>query len=47
MSLRVTIMMDATNDKKIRNRQAKTITQTGKSYSYSRCINDILREVKK
>lgn len=47
MSLRVTIMMDASNDKKIRNRQADFIKKSGKSYSYSRCINDMLSEVKK
>lgn len=44
MSLRITIMMDKANDKRIRQRQSETIRKTNKAYSYSRCINDMLKE---
>ena len=46
MSKRVTIMIDTDNDKKIRTVQSKTIKETNNSYSYSRCVNDLLREKK-
>ena len=39
---RVTIMLDARIEKKIRNRQAKQILETGGSVSFSRVMNDDL-----
>jgi len=44
MPKRVTIMLDDDNDKKLRSRQAKLISQEQSSYSFSRGINDILRK---
>lgn len=44
MTKRVTIMIDDDNDKKIRLRQAKLITSTQSSYSFSKVINEILRK---
>ena len=44
MTKRVTIMIDEDNDKKLRMIQAKQITQSTKSVSYSRVINEILRK---
>lgn len=40
---RVTIMIDADVDKKIRRHQAAVINKKNISYSYSRCVNDLLR----
>ena len=45
MTKRVTIMIDDDNDKKLRSLQAKQITQSTQSVSYSRVINDQLRKV--
>ncbi len=47
MSKRVTIMIDEDLDKKLRLRQAKIIQQEQASCSYSRVVNDSLREVLK
>ena len=47
MRKRVTIMIDADNDKKLRIRQAKLIQQEQISYSFSRVINEILRKAMK
>lgn len=44
MSKRVTIMMDDDLDKKVRLVQAKKITKILKSTSFSRTINDLLRQ---
>ena len=44
MSKRVTIMLDEDLDKKIRMRQAKQIEKSPKSISFSRTLNDVLRE---
>ena len=44
MTKRVTIMIDDDNDKKLRSIQAKRITQSTTSVSYSRVINDQLRK---
>ena len=44
MSKRVTIMIDDDLNKKIRFRQANLIQQKQTSYSYSRVINETLRE---
>ena len=46
MNKRVTIVMDSDNDKKIRTVQSDTIRKTNAAYSYSRCVNDILRSRK-
>ncbi len=47
MNKRVTIMIDDDLDKKLRFRQAKMIREKQSSYSYSRVLNDALREVLK
>jgi len=47
MTKRVTIMLDDDNDKKLRVRQAKLISQEQISYSFSRVINDTLRKALK
>lgn len=47
MTKRVTIMLDDDNDKKLRIRQAKLISQEQISYSFSRVINDTLRKALK
>ena len=47
MTKRVTIMIDDDNDKKLRVRQAKLITNTQSSYSFSKVINEILRKAMK
>jgi len=47
MTKRVTIMIDDTNDKKLRLLQAKRISQEQVSVSYSRVLNDTLRKVLK
>jgi len=44
MTKRVTIMIDDDNDKKLRALQAKQITQSTTSVSYSRVINQQLRK---
>ena len=41
---RVTIVIDADLDKKIRDLQAKAIRDTNGSVSYSRVINKLLRD---
>jgi len=41
---RITIMVDDDLDKKLRLRQAKLISQTTSSVSYSRVINDVVRK---
>lgn len=43
MSKRVTIMIDDELDKKIRIYQAKKIQKENIAYSYSKAVNDILR----
>ncbi len=45
MTKRVTIMIDDDNDKKLRLMQAKLITQSTTSVSYSKVINAQLRKV--
>ena len=47
MPKRVTIMIDDDNDKKLRIRQAKLISQEQMSYSFSRVINETLRKALK
>ena len=47
MTKRVTIMIDEDNDRKLRLRQAKMISQKQTSYSYSRVLNETLRKVLK
>jgi len=37
-------MIDDDNDKKLRQKQAKLITQTQSSYSFSRVLNEVLRK---
>ncbi len=44
---RVTLVIDDDVDKIIHQRQAVTIAKTNDSYSYSRCVNDLIRGVKK
>lgn len=44
MSRRVTVMMDAEVDKKIRAYQAKVMQKQNSAYSYSRAVNDILKK---
>ena len=44
MSIRVTIMLDDELASKVRKRQAKLIQQTNESISFSRVINDIIRD---
>jgi len=44
MSKRITIVMDDDNDKKLRTIQAKEITKSIKSVSYSRIINNVIRK---
>lgn len=44
MSKRVTIMIDDENDKKLRLKQAKLITENQSSYSYSKVLNETLRK---
>ena len=43
MAKRVTIMMDDDLDEKLRLVQAKQITKTNSSISYSRVINEMIR----
>lgn len=44
MSKRITIVVDDDIDKKLRNVQANVIKKRHTTYSYSRVINDLLRE---
>jgi predicted transcriptional regulator len=44
MSKRVTIMIDDEIDKKLRLIQAKEITKTNSSISFSQVVNDMLRK---
>jgi len=44
MSKRVTIMLDMDLDKKIRQLQAKMIQNTSSSISFSRTLNQVLRD---
>ena len=44
MSKRITIMIDDDLDKKLRLIQAKEITNTSSSISYSQVVNDMLRK---
>ncbi|MGD2106536.1 MAG: hypothetical protein PVH93_02920 [Nitrosopumilaceae archaeon] len=44
MSKRVTIMLDADLDKKMRQLQAKMIQNTTSSVSFSNVLNQVLRE---
>ncbi len=39
---RVTILISDENDKIIRQAQAKMIKETNESYSYSKCLNELL-----
>jgi len=43
MSKRITIMIDDDLDKKLRLRQAKMIQKEQSSYSYSRALNEVIR----
>lgn len=43
---RVTIMIDADTEKKVRDHQVKMIQKTQGAYSFSRSVNDILRSKK-
>lgn len=44
MKKRITIMLDDDVNKKIRRLQAKIIQQTQTSHSFSKTINDVLKE---
>ena len=44
MAKRITIMIDDDLDKKLRLLQAKNITKSQKSVSYSRTLNEVLRK---
>ena len=44
MAKRVTIVIDEDLDKKLRSLQAKEITKTTKSVSFSQIINGVLRK---
>jgi hypothetical protein len=44
MSKRITIMIDEDIDKKLRLIQAKQITKTSSSISYSQIVNEALRK---
>lgn len=44
MTKRVTIMIDDDLDKKLRQKQAKMISQEQSSYSFSRVLNETLRK---
>lgn len=44
MSIRITIVLDEDNDKKLRSMQAKEIVKSVKSVSYSRIINNVIRK---
>jgi hypothetical protein len=44
MGRRVTIMIDDSLDKKIRQYQAKIMQKENSTYSYSRAVNDLLQK---
>ena len=44
MGRRVTIMIEDSLDKKIRQFQAKMIQKENTTYSYSKAVNDLLRK---
>ena len=44
MGRRVTIMIEDSIDKKIRQFQAKMIQKENTTYSYSKSVNDLLRK---
>ena len=44
MSKRITIMLDNDLEKKLRQLQAKEITKSMKSVSFSKTLNDIIRK---
>ena len=44
MVKRVTVMIEDDVDKKLRAKQAKIIQKTNSSYSYSKVINDTLKQ---
>jgi len=44
MGRRVTIMIEDSIDKKIRQFQAKMIQKENTTYSYSKAVNDLLRK---
>lgn len=41
---RVTITIDSAIDRKVRMKQARRIRETGKSYSYSKAVGELLEE---
>lgn len=47
MSKRITIMIDSGLDKKLRLLQAEKITKTQSSYSFSKILNETLKEALK
>ena len=44
MGRRVTIMIEDSLDKKIRQFQSKTMQKENSTYSYSKAVNDLLRK---
>ncbi len=44
MTKRVTIMIDDDNDRKLRAKQAKMISQYSESISFSRVLNEVVRK---
>jgi len=44
MGIRITIMLDDDNSKKLRVLQAKKLKESNKSISFSRVLNDVLRK---
>ena len=44
MAKRVTIVLDDNLRKKLHERQAKLIKESGKSVSFSKVLNEVLRE---
>ena len=44
MSKRITIVMDDDNNNKLRALQAKMIKESGKSVSFSRVINEVIKK---
>lgn len=47
LTIRVTIVLDNENAKKLRTKQAKRINDTNKGYSFSQAINDVLSKAMK
>lgn len=43
MGIRVTIVLDENNDKQLRTLQAKKIEASARSVSYSKVINEVLK----